>query len=177
MEELAVVDDKDKVIGKAEFWEAHTKGLRHRSIHIFVFDNPDLKTMLVVRRSKNIGLYPLLLSTSSSGHVAAGKSYEEAALEELSEELFSDQDLPAGLRLHKLGMFRNDGETNNYENSCLFYTIFSGPFKPDPKEIVEMNWMGLQALQKDMLANPDKYTIAFQNAMNAYKKLKRSRCY
>lgn len=80
-----LVDEDDEVIGQALRWKVHAdKSLIHRSITVLVFINGKL---LLQKRSRTKDTYPLYWTSSCSGHVASGDSYEETAKKELSEEL------------------------------------------------------------------------------------------
>ena len=82
---LTEVDSEDRVIGPRARGEIHRLGLRHRSVHILVF-NPRGELFLQQRAaSKDIN--PGLWDTSAAGHVDHGESYDACARRELREEL------------------------------------------------------------------------------------------
>src|SRR3989344_536493 len=145
---LNIVDEEDNVVGESDFIEAHEKGLRHRSVQVFVFEDSNYMSrkskLLVAQLSKNRGVNSLKLGPSAGGHVKKGQSYFEAAREELIEELFYDIEFPEGLGLNNLCSFKNDskldGWRDNKENSVLFATNFQGPFSPNPDEIEDIFW-------------------------------------
>ena len=82
---LSEVDEQDVVIGRRRRDEIHRLGLRHRSVHILVF-NPGGELFLQ-RRSLSKDIHPGLWDTSAAGHVDAGEAYERTAWRELGEEL------------------------------------------------------------------------------------------
>src|SRR5262249_22085291 len=59
--------------------------LLHRAVHIFVFNSRG--ELLLQKRSAHKDEYPNCYTSSASGHLAAGESYERAAPRELEEEL------------------------------------------------------------------------------------------
>ena len=65
--------------------EIHDRGLLHRTAHIWIY-SPEGK-LLLQKRSKTKRDNPGLYDTSSSGHILAGLSPKEGALEELNDEL------------------------------------------------------------------------------------------
>lgn len=80
-----IVDSDDKGIGQALRQEVHRdKSLIHRSITVLVFIDGKL---LLQQRSKTKDTYPLYWTSSCTGHVLSGDSYEETAKRELIEEL------------------------------------------------------------------------------------------
>ncbi|UCG67978.1 MAG: NUDIX domain-containing protein [Thermoplasmata archaeon] len=79
-----IVDENDNVVGKTSREECHEKGLIHRSVMFFVFD--DEERVLVTKRTKNKDFFPGYWSIVLGGHVQAEESYEEAVLRETIEE-------------------------------------------------------------------------------------------
>jgi isopentenyldiphosphate isomerase len=170
MEELDIVDEYDQIIGKASYEEIHSKGLRHRSVQIFVFDKFDLKNLLVSQRSQKQEVSKLKFHPSAAGHLKLGQSYLEAALDELKEELFYEiEKLPEGIKPIEIARYKNDTRPTNKENTSLFYVVYSGPFSPDPKEIEKVFWDNPSKIRQNMLLNPSKYTRSFLNAMREFE--------
>lgn len=79
-----IVDENDIVIGKASREECHEKGLIHRSVMFFIFDEKG--EILVTKRTKNKDFFPGYWSIVLGGHVQADESYEEAVVRETKEE-------------------------------------------------------------------------------------------
>ena len=84
-EYLEVVDEDNQVIGTTGRKGIHEKGLRHRSVHIFVFNTQG--ELYLQKRSPHKDQYPEHWDTSSAGHTDPGESSIEAARRELLEEL------------------------------------------------------------------------------------------
>jgi isopentenyldiphosphate isomerase len=84
MEFLDVVDDDDKVVGKALRSECHEKGLTHRTVMFFLFDKEG--RVFVNKRAQNKEFFGGYHSIVFGGHVNAGQSYEEAVVREAEEE-------------------------------------------------------------------------------------------
>jgi isopentenyl-diphosphate Delta-isomerase len=131
-----VVDEQDRVIGRAPRSEVHARKLNHRATHILVHD--DTGRVFLQRRSLTKDTFPGCWDSSCSGHVDAGEDYEIAARRELGEELgWHDAILP--LRpLLKLPT----SPTIGYE----FIQIYAlgpvaGPFTLHPEEIIEGRWL------------------------------------
>jgi len=80
-----VVDDEDRVVGQAPRSVVHAQRLMHRAVHIFVLNSRG--ELLLQKRSAQKDEYPLCYTSSASGHLSAGESYETAAPRELDEEL------------------------------------------------------------------------------------------
>ena len=71
-----VVDHQDRVIGQAPRHEVHARGLRHRAVHILVFD--EAGALFVQKRAATKDTFPLRYDSSASGHVNNGEQYDEA---------------------------------------------------------------------------------------------------
>ncbi len=91
LELLEVVDEKNRPLGLATRREIHEKGLRHRSVHVFLFNSRG--QLFLQRRSGSKDQYPDHWDTSAAGHTAPGESPMEAACRELKEELGLEMDL------------------------------------------------------------------------------------
>ena len=79
-----VVDSEDRVIGQATRREVHTKGLFHRSVHIWVFNSRGelFLQKRVMTKDENPGYW----DSSAAGHLNAGEGYRS---EEHTSELQS----------------------------------------------------------------------------------------
>ena len=84
-----IVDEKGVPTGETiSRSEAHEKGVRHRTAHIWVFrDNKGKAEVLLQKRALNKDSFPGRYDTSSAGHIQAGDEPLESAIRELSEEL------------------------------------------------------------------------------------------
>ncbi len=80
-----VVDEDDHVVGQATRKEVHKQKLLHRVSNVFVFNSKG--EMLVQKRSLSKDEYPGRFTSSVSGHLDAGETYEQAALREMYEEV------------------------------------------------------------------------------------------
>ena len=83
-----VVNEQDEVIGQATRREVHKRGLRHRAIHVLLF-NPGGE-LFVQKRSATKDTFPLCYDSSVSGHLDSGETYDACASRELREELGLD---------------------------------------------------------------------------------------
>ncbi|MEV6633254.1 NUDIX domain-containing protein [Actinoplanes sp. NPDC051470] len=86
MDELIdVVDEQDRVVGRARRSEAYARRLRHRCSFILVRDAGD--RIFVHRRTATKQVFPSLHDMWVGGVVGAGETYDEAARREAEEEL------------------------------------------------------------------------------------------
>ncbi len=140
MEFLDIVNKKDEVIGNASKDEIYKKSLRHRTVHILIFN--DKNEMALQLRSAGVSFCPNHWSTAVGGHVQSGESYEEAAMRECYEEL--------GIKC-KFEKFSKDYyEAKGTPNKFLvtFKTIFNGPFNPDSDVVEKINFFTMEKIKK-----------------------------
>lgn len=125
---LDIVDKNGNPTGKTALKsEAHTRGLYHNTIHLWLYTS--LGEILLQQRSHKKAIYPLLWDVSVAGHIDAGESFIEAALRETEEEIglvLKPEDLvKIGTRLHKSSY--NNGAINDNE----FHQIYLAKLKID----------------------------------------------
>lgn len=80
-----VVDDRDRVIGKQTRREVHRQGLKHRAVHVLVF-NPRGEVFLQ-KRSFRKDTFPGAWDSSASGHLDSGETYDACSVREAREEI------------------------------------------------------------------------------------------
>jgi isopentenyl-diphosphate delta-isomerase type 1 len=156
-----VVNVEDEVVGAKTRAEVHREGLRHRAIHVFVFNAAG--EIFLQRRSMNKDSAPGKWVSSCSGHVDSGEDYDPAARRELGEEigLFEPRDF---LRAFKVAACR---ETGN-EFVWLYTCKAEGPFELDPQEISEGKWLSPGALEDWMQSHPREFSWSFVYLWHKY---------
>ena len=81
---LDIVNEKDEVIGRANRNDAREKGHIYRMVFVG-FYTPD-KKIILQRRSLSKKVLPGKLTSTVSGHVESGMSYDDTAVKESLEE-------------------------------------------------------------------------------------------
>jgi isopentenyl-diphosphate Delta-isomerase len=133
-------------------------------VHIFVFDSS--LRLLLQKRSASKDEYPLCYTSSASGHLSAGESYDQAAPRELEEEL----GLAAPLeRLHK---FPAGPETSN-EHTVLYRTTcdraFSeSAFRINAQEIAAVSFHSPEEIAKLISTAPQDFSPCFVTLFRWY---------
>lgn len=153
MEELFdVVDENDRVLRQAPRSEVHARQWLHRAVHVFVFNARG--ELLLQLRSKHKDEYPLMYTSSASGHVSAGEDYDACAPRELDEELGLSAPLE---RLHKFPA----GPETSYEHTVLYRARTTDAPTIDPAEIFEVTWHHLDEVQAMLASDPERFTPCF----------------
>jgi isopentenyldiphosphate isomerase len=151
-----VVNSVDEVIGMATRAAAHASGLRHRSVHMLVFNAAG--ELYVQRRSFEKDCSPGLWDSSAAGHVATGENYRLAAERELHEELGLAQNTAL------TPLFKLDAcQATDFEFTWVYRCVATATVVPDPVEIIEGRWCGVEHLAKWIDLAPTDFTTTFQS--------------
>ncbi len=158
---LAVVDETDCVIEHRPRREIHARGLRHRAVHILVFN--DQGQLLMQKRSMKKDLNQGLWDTSAAGHVDFGEDYDDCAPRELREELGIEAEL---LKLFKLEATPGLG----MEFIQVYRGRHNGPFSIAPDEIDEIRWLEPGDIDLQVEANSARLTETFKAIWRAFRR-------
>lgn len=151
-----VVDEHDCVIRQATRAEVHANRWLHRAVHIFVFNTQG--QVLLQKRSRFKDTSPLKWTTSCSGHVDSGESYDTAALRELGEEIgISVPDLSA---LQLIARHPPCPQTG-YEFIQIYRTESDRTPTPNLNEIDALEWMSVETVNTLLAEQPETFSPAF----------------
>jgi isopentenyldiphosphate isomerase len=141
-EKIALVNDKDEVIGEIFILEAHKKGLLHREAYTYLINS---KKQVLLQKRKDRSIW----DTSSAGHFSIKEDYLDGAQREFEEEL--------GIKLEKEDFIeigserRNSGRDERINNR--FVKIFLvkkdipiNRFKLEEKEVLEVRYFNKEEL-------------------------------
>jgi len=156
-----VVDEQDRVIGQAPRSVVHARRLLHRAVHVFVFDSRG--ALLLQLRSATKDEYPLCYTSSASGHLAAGESYDQAAPRELEEELGL-----SGCALDRLHKFPAGPETS-MEHTVLYRTVADRRLRIDRNEIAAAEFRTLDEIAALLAREPEKFSPCFVTLLTWYR--------
>jgi 16S rRNA (adenine1518-N6/adenine1519-N6)-dimethyltransferase len=159
-EEFAVVDEMDRVIGAAPRREVHGNNLRHRAVHIFLFDRAG--ELLLQKRSRWKDRHPELWDSSAAGHVGTGEEYDATAIRELREELGVTTELS---RVAKLPASERTGE----EFIWLYRGEHEGPFAPAAGEIEAVQFFPLDEVARWVEQRPADFAPGFIECWRAVR--------
>ena len=154
-EHLSVVDENDHVIKTLPRHEIHALGLRHRAVHILVFNQQG--ELFLQKRSMNKDLNKGLWDTSAAGHVDVGEGYIASAIRETEEELgiAVENTLQS---LFKLSPTKNTG----MEFIQVYQCLHNGPFILNAEEIDEGMWLSVDEISKRVEDDDTTLTETFK---------------
>jgi isopentenyl-diphosphate delta-isomerase type 1 len=145
-----VVNDRDEIIGQRTRGEVHRLGLKHRAVHVLVFNSRG--EVFLQKRSLKKDTFPGAWDSSASGHLDAGEDYDACALRELREEI-GLQTTRAPLRLFKLEARPETGQ----EFVWVYRLESEGPFALHPQEIESGQWFAPEAVSRWMAEQPEDF--------------------
>jgi isopentenyl-diphosphate delta-isomerase type 1 len=154
-----IVDEFDQVIGQASRAVVHREGMRHRAVHILVFDQTG--RLLLQLRSATKDEFPLCYTSSASGHVAAGETYDATAVRELEEELGI-----AGSP-EFLTRIPASPETAN-EFTAVYRLTTHRDARPHPEEIAALEWSTLADVAARIQREPQRFSPPFRKILDWY---------
>ncbi|ANE55809.1 MULTISPECIES: NUDIX domain-containing protein [Methylomonas] len=158
---LDVVDELDCTVDRRPRREIHASGLRHRAVHILVFNNHG--ELFLQKRSMLKDLNRGLWDSSAAGHVDAGETYGDCAPRELKEELgVAAADLKALFKLQacpQLGM----------EFIQVYRAEHNGPFELAADEIDEGDWFRPAAIDDRVARDDPTMTETFKIIWRHYR--------
>ena len=131
-EHFDVVDESDRVVGVETRGVVHARDLRHRAVHLFVFNARG--ELFLQRRSRWKDKHPGKWDSSAAGHLDSGETYEAAARRELSEELGLAPAEVARLPLEEIASL-DARETTGWEFIRVYRVEHEGPFRWPAAEI------------------------------------------
>ncbi len=162
---LIVIDKKDKVLGYKPKKACHEKpGILHRAFSIFIFNKK--RELLIQKRSKFKNLWPGIWSNSCCSHPKKREIISRAAEQRLKEELgFS-----CPLRFMGKVKYQACWEDKGCEKEITY--IFSGNYdglvKSNDREIMEVKWIDLAELKKEIKKYPNNYTPWLKKIINQF---------
>jgi isopentenyl-diphosphate delta-isomerase type 1 len=154
-ERFDIVDDHDRVIGQAPRAEVHARGLKHRAVHILVFDAQG--NLFVQKRAATKDTFPQRYDSSASGHLDCGDDYDACAARELQEELGLSVAPREFQKLFKIAACAQTGW------EFVWVYRLQGDYQPriNPTELADGAFWPVARVMSVIAANPETFTPSF----------------
>jgi isopentenyldiphosphate isomerase len=162
---LEVVDKNDQVIDILPRHQIHAAGLRHRAVHILVFNQQGY--LFLQKRSMQKDLNKGLWDTSAAGHVDAGEDYLSSAIRETKEEL--------GINIENLiqPLFKlSPTHQTGMEFIEVYQCRHKGPFCLNSDEIDDGKWLPVDNVSMRVLKNDPALTETFKAIWRRFQVIK-----
>lgn len=160
-EQFPVVNENDEVQAYASRSEVHGNNLRHRAVHILIFNKAG--DLYLQQRSRWKDRHPLKWDSSAAGHVTAGENYDETAGRELKEELAINVPLERIFRL-------TASARTDHEFICGYRGVVSEDPAPNKCEIRRGVFVAPAVIDGWTSARPDDFAPAFLECWKAYRR-------
>ncbi|HKS35557.1 MAG TPA: NUDIX domain-containing protein [Verrucomicrobiae bacterium] len=148
-----IVNERDEVIGRKPRSEIHRLELKHRAVHVLVFNSKG--ELFLQKRSMKKDCFPGTWDSSASGHLDSGESYDACAARELKEELGLDV-ARTPERLFKIDACAGTG----WEFVWVYRLQSDGPFTLHPEEIEDGDWFSRPKLDQWLAERPQVFAGA-----------------
>jgi 16S rRNA (adenine1518-N6/adenine1519-N6)-dimethyltransferase len=159
-EQFPVVDENDRIRCYASRSEVHGNNLRHRAVHILIFNQAG--EAYLQQRSRSKDKHPLKWDSSAAGHVTGDETYDETAQRELKEELGIAVPLE---RISKLTASLCTG----HEFIWLYRGVASGDLDPDMSEIRAGVFLPPAIIDGWISARPEDFAPGFLECWKSYR--------
>jgi len=148
-----VCNERDEVIGQNTRAEVHRLGLRHRAVHVLVFNSRG--DVFLQKRSMTKDTFPGVWDSSASGHLDAGEDYDVCAVREMREELGIVAERSPE-RLFKINACNETGQ----EHVWVYKYQCEGPFCLHPEEIEGGDWFSVGRVNAWLRDRPEDFASA-----------------
>lgn len=158
MDQVILVDERDKEIGTMEKMDAHRSGVLHRAFSVLLFNTKG--EILLQKRSSNKYHSAGLWTNTCCSHPKPGEKMEDAVSRRLKEEM--------GIQAQPefLYKFTYRAELANnlieHELDYVFTGLSNEEPQVNPNEVAQWKFMSLSEAKKDVVQNPDAYTYWFR---------------
>ena len=157
-----VVDEADRVIGSAPRSEVHRRKLRHRAVHVLLFNAR--AELFVQKRSTVKDTFPGCYDSSASGHLNSGEDYDICATREVQEEI--------GLVVAVGRLSRHFKVEACEQTGWEFVWVYS--FVTDEQPLINLaelesgEFWTTEYTRSRLLANPEQFAHGFVRVFNEF---------
>ena len=157
-EMVILVDNNDNQLGLMEKIEAHEKAILHRAFSVFILN--DNNELLLQKRALSKYHSPGLWTNTCCSHPRYGESVINAGLRRLKEEMGFETEISSLLSFIYKAEFDNGLTEHEFDH------VLVGRYNKNPSinksEVSDWKWTDLDFLKKDVVSNPDLYTVWFK---------------
>lgn len=162
--DVVLVDENDRDLGTMEKLQAHQEGRLHRAFSVIIFN--DKNEMLIHQRAKSKYHCGGMWTNACCSHPRLSEDPKDAALRRMQEEMgFTTP-------IEYVGQFiyRTEFDNGLIENELdhLFVGRYSGVPTPNPEEVEDFQYIGIDELKIDIENSPQKYTVWFKKIIENY---------
>jgi isopentenyl-diphosphate delta-isomerase len=155
---VILVSPEDNPVGYMEKIEAHQKGLLHRAISVFIFN--ERKEMLIQRRALSKYHTPGIWSNTACSHPRKNETTMEAAERRLFEEMGMKTTLNYGFKFLYKAEFNNG--LIEHELDHVFFGFSNDKPSLNNSEVCDYKYLDIGNLEKMILQKPETFSPWFK---------------
>jgi isopentenyl-diphosphate delta-isomerase len=161
MNDVILVNERDKAIGTMDKMKAHELGVLHRAFSIFLFnDNGEL---LLQKRNDSKYHSGGLWTNTCCSHPKPSDILKEGALKRLNEEMGIAADIKFVFSFIYKAEFDNGLIENEFDH--VFLGSFNGIPNINSDEVSDWKYMSLQSIKNEIELSPELFTEWFKIAL------------
>lgn len=154
-EKLILVDEQDNEIGNLPKDKCHVgRGRLHRAFSLFIFDAEG--RVLLQQRSAQKRLWPMYWSNACCSHPRRGEEMTEATNRRLNQELGLTSELEFLFKFIYQAQYDQSGA--EHELCWVYIGRSTDTVVVNANEIVDWRFVSIDSLEKELAAEPDKFT-------------------
>lgn len=157
-EKVILVDTNDNPIGLMNKLEAHEKAVLHRAFSVFILN--DKKELMLQQRAHHKYHSPLLWTNTCCSHQRENETNIQAGTRRLREEMGFETELKEMFHFIYKAPFDNGLTEHELDHVMIGY--FNDLPMINSDEVESWKWMKIEDVKKDMIVNPDIYTVWFK---------------
>lgn len=153
-EQVLLVNERDEAMGTMGKLQAHREAALHRAFSVFLFD--DEGRLLMQKRVPDKYHSGGLWTNTCCSHPRPDETVQDAAQRRLVEEMGIDTPLEYRFSfLYKASV--GNGLLEHELDHVLFGRADGAP-QPDPAEVQDWRYIGMDELRKEMDSGPERFT-------------------
>lgn len=157
-ENVILVDQNDTQIGLMPKLEAHEKGVLHRAFSVFVLNSKN--EIMLQQRAKQKYHSPSLWTNTCCSHQRDGETNIQAGSRRLYEEMGFKTNLKELFHFIYKAPFDNGLTEHELDHVMIGY--YDEQPIINQEEVANWKWMCIEDVKKDMLVQPEIYTVWFK---------------
>ncbi len=151
---VVLCDVRGREIGTEEKLKAHREGKLHKAFSIFIYNSQG--EHLIQKRADGKYHSAGLWSNTCCSHNISGEKLVVTAQRRLKEEIGIES------KLQKKFSFVYEVDAGNvlieHEYDTVLIGKYDGEVSPNPAEVKDIRWIGIDELIKNIIEKPDEYT-------------------
>jgi isopentenyl-diphosphate delta-isomerase len=154
--------NQDGRLSTIEKMKAHRRGLLHRAVSIFIFN--DRNELLLQKRAVRKYHSPEKWTNTCCTHPSPGETPIMSARRRLSEEMGLVAELTEVFTFAYKADVGNGLIENEFDH--VFLGVSNQNPSPNPAEVSDWTWVTIEELDQELIGNPERYSPWFRQCFS-----------